>query len=1013
MEKPRDILKIPWIHLSFFLCALFLLFVGGHYYFLNERKEIRIEQQKFLSAISAFTVDEIAKWITERKAEGVFLSTSSDFLELVARIDQHPDDGKIRSRIESWLLPIKKNHEYTEICVYDTTGKLLARVSDSACNDVSFTMKAVTGMFNDFQDFSRVQREKRSGRKYISNLVPIFYQGLKRGYLLFRLDPEKFLFSQIENWPVKRETGENLLVEIRGDTITYLLERPQYRSSPSFLRGGKTDSLTRSVPPEGTLALIEATDYRGKEVLAEVKKIPGTQWSLITKIDQQEVYAPLRKRAIYIVLFLLALVMVILVTGILVWKNQQLQYYRSHFPLQQETARKEERIRFMSALLEEVNDAIITFDKDLVIQSWNKGAERIYGWTSDEVVGKYGGGSLRVDFPGATRETIFKEMEQNGNWKGEIMHKRKDGTTAYLLSSSSHLRDQDGNLLGIITINKDISEVIHSEKSRNAAYRISELTHSTRDAEELYISIHVVIGELMDARNLYIALVEPDKQSISFPYFVDEREVHPPARQMGAGLTEFVLRSGKPLLAKPDDIQYMVDRDMIDLVGEPSVDWLGVPLKIEQETIGVLVIQSYSPKIRYGAREKEILIYVSEQIALTIHRKKIQQELIEAKQKAEVSSKLTSALLANMNHELRTPMNGILGFAEILVEELREETDRKKAENILVSGRRLMDTLDAIMDLSFMESDKVSRRFSPVAVEKIIRSVMTAYDPACKSKKLTVDLFVGTHRNLLGDEQLLRHLIRNLIDNAVKYTEHGGFAIYVNEVIKEDLPMISVSVKDTGIGISAENHRMIFEAFRQVSEGYGRQFEGSGLGLTISKKIVELMHGEIRMQSVIGEGTEFTFIIPAAEESFTASPVDPSEITSPRLHPADQGRLPDILLVEDNLINLQLLGVYIKEFGNVYSAIDGKEAIEMTHQRKFDAILMDINLGPGMDGIQTMFGIRKRPDYQTVPIIAVTGYASIGDRDRLLSIGFTDYLPKPYDKDTVARLMQSLFPGRF
>lgn len=1011
MEKKIKPITPPYVLVLLFAGLVFMLFLGGHFYFQKQRSEIKAEQQAFLSAISAFKVDEISEWISERKAEGVFLANSKDFLELVVCLNKDPDNKKICSQVESWLMPIKKNHEYTGIWVVSPAGRVLAFYCDADQQVKSSQLKAILKTENHgFQDFSDIQCVTKTGRKTISSVVPLNYQGKPAGYLLFRLDPEKYLFPRIASWPVKKETGENLLVSVNGDTVTYHINRPQYSRSPVFLRNGKADSLTRSVPLSGTLAMVEATDYRGNEVLADIKRIPGTRWSLITKIDQAAVYAPLLKRAFNIVLYLLTFLLVVVVSGILIWKNQQLQYYRTRYQLQQESARAEEKIRFMTALLEDVNDAIITFDKDLIIQSWNKGAERIYGWTAGEVVGKFGGGSLRVDFPGISREAVFKELEQSGSWKGEVIHKRKDGSTAYMLSSTSQLRDENGNLLGIMTINKDISEVIHSEKSRNAVYRISELAHSTRNTDELYASIHIVIGELMDASNLYIALLDPDKGTVSFPYFVDEKELPPPPGPLGNGLTEFVLRTGKPLLARPADTGYMVDRGLIDLVGEPAIDWLGVPLKAENETIGVLVVQSYNPRVRYGEREKNILIFVSEQIALTIHRRKIQKELIEAKQNAEVSSKLASALLANMNHELRTPMNGILGFAEILLDELTDPEARIKASNILVSGRRLMETLDAIMDLSYLESDKVSRQFKPVNIDKIVRNVLAVFEPVRREKNIQFFHEVEPGIEVLGNEHLVQHLLKNLVDNAVKYTETGSVNIGVSKVVKDGIRYVSVSVKDTGIGISPEHHRMIFDAFRQVSEGYGRQFEGTGLGLTICKKIVDLMNGEISVTSVIGEGSEFTFLLPAVEIQEKQVMINKSEILKPQTHPAGRTSMPDILLVEDNLVNLQLLMVYVRDFCNIYSALDGKSAIEMTLQRKFDAILMDINLGPGMDGIQAMLEIRKRPDYRKVPIVAITGYASIGDSDRLLSIGFSEYLAKPYEKEAVAELMRSLFP---
>jgi CheY-like chemotaxis protein len=156
-------------------------------------------------------------------------------------------------------------------------------------------------------------------------------------------------------------------------------------------------------------------------------------------------------------------------------------------------------------------------------------------------------------------------------------------------------------------------------------------------------------------------------------------------------------------------------------------------------------------------------------------------------------------------------------------------------------------------------------------------------------------------------------------------------------------------------------------------------------------------------------GSEFTILIPAVTDHVITEPVDFDELLKPKIHKDTAGKVPDVLLVEDNTVNLQLLMVYLKEYCNIYSALDGKSAIEMAQEHPFDAILMDINLGPGMDGIQAMLEIRKRQGNRDIPIIAVTGYASIGDRDRLLSTGFSEYLPKPFTREKIAEMMEGLF----
>ncbi|MEI7983096.1 MAG: PAS domain S-box protein, partial [Bacteroidota bacterium] len=760
MEKKTNGLTKPWFLIAIFILLTILFLPAGHYYFQRLRTEMKSEQYKLLSAIASFKVNEITNWLSERKAEGLFFSNSPDFILMLKKLETTPASEELRQNIRLWLTPVKKNHDYSDIRVYDENGSLMISVNNDIPEDQEKydreLLKTLPGTEIVFTD---LKMDNSSGKMFMDMVVPIDKGRKNVGFVLFIIDPGYFLFPLIQKYPVQRNSAVNMLAQQKEDSLLLIgaVEEP-----PAMVKKGTPwvprDTVLKSFPQEGAPYLVETKDHRDVDVIADVRPIPGSHWNLISSIELQEISAPLRKRAFNIILYILTILAVIGIALILNWKNQQLQNIRSKLHLQDQANKAFEKITFMNALLGEVNDAIITFDKDMMIQSWNKGAERIYGWKADEVIGKFGGGSLRVDFHGLSRAEAYHEIEKTGTWKGEVVHKRKDGSTAYLLSSSSQLRDAEGNVLGIIAINKDISEVVQSEKIKNAVYRISELAHAARDLDEMYMAIHVVIGELMDARNMYIALLEPDGKIISFPYFVDEKDSHPPAKKWGRGLTEYVLKTGKPLLARPEDTQYFIDREIIEMSGTPAIDWLGIPLRNEKETFGVLVVQSYSQQVRYGEHEKDMLTFVSEQIALSIQRKKMQKELVDARQKAEVSSKLTSALLANMNHELRTPMNGILGFAEILMNELSDPDLKMKAENILSSGRRLMDTLDAIMDLSYLESDNISRKFKSVSVAQVIHSIVRNYEQVILRKQIHYEQSVPQELTVLGDEHLFHHM---------------------------------------------------------------------------------------------------------------------------------------------------------------------------------------------------------------------------------------------------------------
>ncbi len=390
-------------------------------------------------------------------------------------------------------------------------------------------------------------------------------------------------------------------------------------------------------------------------------------------------------------------------------------------------------------------------------------------------------------------------------------------------------------------------------------------------------------------------------------------------------------------------------------------------------------------------------------------RKNIENELIEAKEKAEESNRLKSILLANMSHELRTPMVGVLGFADILMGELNEPSHIEMVSIIKNSGTRLISTLNSILDLSRIEANKQDINNSPVNLNEIIKELIQLYSPIIKSKKLYLKYALPEKDVLLNsDKDILPKIFNNLMDNAVKYTEEGGIDVKLTLLDKEPQKKILVDITDTGIGIPKEYHKIIFEPFRQVSEGYSRKFEGTGLGLNITKKFVELLRGTITLKSEPGKGSTFTITFPYTKiekEINSLSENNPvkNEITNPHLNELT------VLLVEDDPINALVISSYLKDYLKVDHVSDGQTAIEYSKSKRYDAVLMDINL-KGIDGIETHNQIRSIDyHYFNIPIIAVTAYAMLGDREKFLSLGFTHYLSKPFERSQLLILMKEIF----
>jgi len=387
-----------------------------------------------------------------------------------------------------------------------------------------------------------------------------------------------------------------------------------------------------------------------------------------------------------------------------------------------------------------------------------------------------------------------------------------------------------------------------------------------------------------------------------------------------------------------------------------------------------------------------------------IERELVKKELIEAKETAEEMSKLKSNFLANMSHELRTPLIAILGYAEILSNEIEHQEWNEMISTITQGGKRLLETLNLILDLSKVEADKVQINYNEINLAEEIYETVNMLAPAAQKKNLHLKAVIEKEVILSKlDKRLFQSIITNLVNNAIKYTKSGGVTVDLNvtKIDSKDYAMIRVA--DTGIGIAKENLEIIFDEFRQVSEGYNRHFEGVGLGLTIAKKFTEKMGGIMSLESEVGKGSTITVVFPAEVE------VEKNELNKitakEELLPLPVGRRKKILVVDDDMATRKIIELFLRGEIEIDSASNSKEATDLIHNNMYSLVLMDISLGKGISGLELLKNLRDLPMYEKVPVIAVTAHAMMGDREKFLSTGFDDYLSKPFaKKDLVTKV---------
>ena len=390
-------------------------------------------------------------------------------------------------------------------------------------------------------------------------------------------------------------------------------------------------------------------------------------------------------------------------------------------------------------------------------------------------------------------------------------------------------------------------------------------------------------------------------------------------------------------------------------------------------------------------------------IANAIERQKVELELKNAKEKAVESDKLKTAFLSSMSHEIRTPMNHILGFIELLKDPGLSENEKKEFMAIVKSsGNLLLKLIDDIIDIAKLESGQLVINLVDLQLNKFVDELHLAFSEQLKSiGKGRIEFKVIKPNPPLAetvktDPVRLQQIISNLLSNALKFTQDG--MITFGYTLEPD-GNLHFYVEDTGIGIPPEKHAEVFERFRQLDGSYAREYSGTGLGLAISKGIVELMNGEIGLESQVGKGSRFYFAIPYFPVPITAEALGFGPIANGEFSFAGK----TVLIVEDDEINYRFLEIVIyRTKARVLRALTGREAIDISLQQEISLILMDIQI-PIIDGYEATKEIKKHKP--TLPIIAQTAHALAEEKAHCLESGADDYLSKPINrKDLLAKM---------
>ncbi len=944
------------------LVFLIVISLSAFFYYQTEKNNLIKQNSYRLQSIALFNEKQIVYWYNERLSDAEFLLHDNFIKNYLIKLSNtfNADDSLELAKV---IYPMFKNHDYRTIIILDKNLKTVINYNQKFnpdSNEISNVKK--TFKLKAFGK-SEINKNKISNEIYFDLYIPIIENNDVISVIILSIDPNRLLYTFIDRKHFGLESIKSILFRKEDSLIINLSPARLDNLAPLDLKIPiKENDWTSYFKTNKTSQEQILTDYRNEKVLGDIRKVRNTNWYLLTKIDSSEIFG-----AIYFKIIASA-VIVFLLAGIIVFL---IDYFNQKFKLEQLNQIRDSEIKYKQ-IIELALEGIIIFDESLKIIHVNSVICRDLNYSPEELLKKK---IPSIFDPSDLNKHPFKikELIAGENVINERYLLKKDGGIFLADTSAKMLPDKTFFLVArdITQKHKIMEQIKNSERKFRSLFEFSNDAIFLMD-DINFIDCNPKAERLFDTTKTEIVNKTPLDFSTEFqPDGVSSQ-------------VSVVKRINKVYKGKPQLFEWL------HVAGGKEI-YCEVNLSLTE------------------IDNKPILISLVRDIS---ERKRFEKELIAAKERAEEMNLLKSNFLANMSHELRTPLVAILGFTQILTDEIKNEEQVEMLQSIYKGGKRLLETLNSILELTQIESKEHVISKAPVKLNELLKSEIALFNPEAFSKKLNLKAELPDDEVIIfTDERLLKIILRNLLTNSIKFTDNGSVILSLKRKNFMGIDSIVISIKDTGIGILNEHKELIFQEFRQSSEGFNRKYEGSGLGLTIAKKFVAILNGEIEFESQVGVGTEFIIILPVNYQSEFIEAKDTSvkKIINKKYSSQNERQnmsLPKLLIVEDDINTITLINIYLRNMAIIDIAGSSKAALEKAEHNDYHLILMDINLGEEIDGLMLTKILREMKKYESVPIIAVTAFAMETDRANAIEAGCSNYISKPFDKAALIKMIK-------